>query len=95
VSSVVLSRMDTPGRKIERFDQVRLLTVRNVSYLSASPGSKVLPQGVWSVTAIVGDNDLLLAKDNAIIRIPAVDVLVVSDYDLRSLTDILGRLSDG
>jgi len=87
--------MDNPGQRIERFDQVRLLTVKNVSYLSAPPNTIVTPQGIWSVAAVVGQNDLILAKDNAIIRIPATDVLVISDYDLEGLNDILGRLSDG
>lgn len=87
--------MDNPGRKIERFDQVRLLTVKNVSYLSAPPNTQVIPQGVWSVAAVVNNNELMLAKDNAIIRIPATDVLVISDYNLEEFTDILGRLADG
>ncbi len=87
--------MDNPGKRIERFDQVRLLTIKNVSYLSAPPKTQVSPQGVWSVAAIVNDSELMLAKDNAIIRIPAADVLVISDYDLDGLNSILGRLSDG
>lgn len=87
--------MDNPGQKIERFDQVQILTVKNVFYLSAPPNSKVTPNGVWSVAAIVNENELMLAKENAIIRIPATDVLVVSDYDLDGLNNILGRLSDG
>lgn len=87
--------MDNPGKRIERFDQVRLLTVKNVSYLSAPPNMRVIPQGVWSVAAVVNNNELMLAKENAIIRIPASDVLVISDYNLEGLNNILGRLADG
>lgn len=87
--------MDNPTRKIERFDQVKLITSKNVSYLSAPPQTTITPQGIWSVVAVVVGDELILAKDNAIIRIPALDVLVVSDYNLQALNGILGRLSDG
>jgi hypothetical protein len=86
--------MDNPGRKIKRFDQVKLLTTKNVYYLSAPPMSETTPHGVWSVVAAV-NNDGMLAKDSTIIRIPAGDVLVVSDYCLERLNDVLGKLADG
>jgi hypothetical protein len=87
--------MNNSSKKIQRFDQVKLLTIKNVAYLSAPPGSQIIPQGIWSVVAAVEDNELLLAKDNAIIRIPASDVLVISEYDIDLLNSILGNLSNG
>jgi hypothetical protein len=81
--------------KIGRFDQVRILTTRNVTYLSAPPKSVVSPKGLWSVTSIIGANELLLAKQSALIRIPAADVLFVAGYDVNKITKNLGRLSRG
>ena len=80
--------------RIERFDQVKLRTTKNVEYLSAPSNTKVSPQGVWSVVASVA-GELLLAKNNAIIKIPASDVLVISEYDLEDLNSVLGKLSNG
>ena len=81
--------------RIGRFDQVRIITTKSVSYLSAPPGTNVSPQGLWSVVSIVSDNDLLLAQNSALIRIPATDVLLVAGYDVKKVTKNLGRLSRG
>ena len=81
--------------KVARFDQVKILTTKNVTYLSAPPGSKVSPAGLWSVTAIIGENELLLAKQSALIRIPATDVLITASYSVEKITKNFGRLSCG
>lgn len=81
--------------RIGRFDQVKLLTTKNVSYLSAPPETSISPQGLWSVVSIVANNELLLAQKSALIRIPAADVLLVAGYDVDELTKNLGRLSRG
>ena len=86
--------MESSGIKYARFDQVKLLTTRNVTYLSAPPGSKVSPHGTWQVAGAI-DNELLLVKNDVTIRIPVTDVLKVVRYDLESLYAKLGRLSDG
>jgi hypothetical protein len=80
--------------RIGQFDQVKLLTTKNVSYVSAPPGTKISPHGLWSVVSVVVD-DLLLAKKNILIRIPVTDVLLVAGYNLDELTSNLGRLSRG
>jgi hypothetical protein len=80
--------------KIGRFDQVRLLTTRNVKYLSVPGPIKAEPDGIWSVAAAVAD-DLLLVKNNVTIRIPATDVLKIAEYSLGEITEQLGRLSRG
>jgi hypothetical protein len=80
--------------KIGRFDQVKILTTKNVSYLSAPPNTKVSPKGMWSVSSVV-DGDLLLVKQSTLIRIPASDVLLVIGYDIQKITKNLGKLSHG
>ena len=75
---------------LKRFDQVRILTTKNVSYLSATPGSTVSPKGLWQVSGSV-DGDLLLVKNNIVIRIPPTDVLKVIEYDLKILTGKFGK----
>ena len=81
--------------KVGRFDQVKLLTTQNVSYLSAPPSTEVKPGGIWSVAAIVDGNKLLVVKNNVTIKIPATDVLKIADYTLEKITRRLGRLSRG
>lgn len=79
--------------RYKQFDNVQILTTTNVKYLSAPPGVTVSPKGVWTVVAIVGSDELMLSKDNAIIRIPAADVLKIADHNLSDINSVLGRLS--
>ncbi len=79
---------------LKRFDQVKILTTKNVKYLSAPPGSEITPYGIWSIIAAV-DKDVLLAKNSIIIRIPSTDVLKIMSYDLETMTKNFGRLSRG
>jgi len=81
------------GIKFSRFDQVQLKTTRNVTYLSAPPQTNVSPKGIWQVAGVVSD-DLLLVKNNAIIRIPATDVLKVIDYNINTIVEKFGRLRE-
>lgn len=81
--------------RIGRFDQVRIITTKNVSYVSAPPGTNISPKGLWSVISIVAVNELLLAQKSVLIRVPATDVLLVAGYDVRKITQNLGKLSHG
>ena len=74
----------------KRFDQVRIITTKNVHYLSAPPGTEISPKGIWQVSGAVAD-ELLLIKNNIVIRIPPSDVLKVIEYDLSILTEKFGR----
>jgi hypothetical protein len=85
--------MDEIEIKYSRFDQVKIITTKNVKYLSSPPDIIVTPDGLWQVTAIV-DEDLLLVKNNCIIRIPTTDVLKVAEYDINHLISKLGRILD-
>lgn len=75
----------------KRFDQVKIITTKNVNYLSAPPGTKADPKGIWIVSGVV-DEQLLLVKNNIVIKIPPTDVLKVIDYDLNKLIGNFGRL---
>ena len=84
--------MDEIEIRYSRFDQVKIITTRNVKYLSSPPDQQVTPDGIWQVAAAVG-NDLLLAKNSCIVRIPATDVLKIAEYDIQSLINKLGSIS--
>lgn len=74
----------------KRFDQVRLRTTKNVSYLSST--EKVTPEGVWQVAAAIG-TELLLVRNTTVLKIPATDVLKVVEYDISQIIQHFGRLS--
>ncbi len=81
--------MSNSDQRISRFDLVMLRTTKNVNYLSAPPGTKATPNGVWSVAAII-QQDLMVVKDQTIIRIPATDVIKVQDYE-SEVSNLLGK----
>lgn len=60
-------------------DIVRLTNEKRVKYVSGPKGRPATPKGDWIVVGSIGA-DLLLAKDNTVIRIPAVDVALVAAY---------------
>lgn len=82
------------SHKISMFDQVRLLSTKNVSYLSNPSSAPASPKGIWSVAAAI-DNELLLVKGNVVIRVPVADVLKIAEYDISRLVSQLGKLSHG
>jgi hypothetical protein len=83
--------MDNILVTFNRFDQVKLLTTKNVKYLSAPPGTSLDPKGVWQVSAAV-DGELLLIKNNIVIKIPTSDVLKVVEYNLSKMTQQFGNM---
>ena len=82
-------------QRIGQFDQVQIVTTKNVCYLSAPPDVVPDPSGVWSVAAIINDSEVLLIKKNATIRIPMMDVLKIAEFELNNVFNRLGRLSNG
>jgi hypothetical protein len=83
------------NNKIGRFDQVMILTTKNIDYLSAPPDVEMSPHGVWSVVAAVGDK-LMLAKNTILIKIPPLDVKLIAKHDSNKLTNLMeGLLQDG
>lgn len=75
---------------IQRFDQVQIITTKNVKYLSSTK-EDVKPHGVWSVTGAIGD-DLLISQDTTIVRIPATDVKVITQVDTKYVIQKLGSI---
>ncbi len=83
------------NNKISRFDQVMILTTKNIDYLSAPSGVEMSPHGVWSVVAAVGDK-LMLAKNAMLVKIPPADVKLIAKHDSDKLTNLIeGLLQNG
>lgn len=80
---------------IKQLDLVEILTTRNVSYLSARPGQGPSPQGQWTVIGIIEGEDILISKDEAIVRIPLVDVRKVGSYSIAKIENSLRSLRHG
>ncbi len=87
--------MAKSAQRIGRFDQVKIITTKNVSYLSAPVGTEVDPKGIWSVVAVLNNNELLCVRRNTTIRIPIMDVFKITSYDLSAITGNLGNLANG
>jgi hypothetical protein len=79
---------EEPKPIIQQLDQVELLTVKRVKYLSTKPGYAPSPHGKWSVVGII-DGDALLAKDNTLIRIPLADIRKVHTHNRQQVIDCL------
>ena len=69
---------------INRFDKVTLITTANIKYLSDKPGEKTTPDGIWSVIGAI-DNELLVSKQEAIVKVPYQDVLLRMKYQLPNI----------
>jgi len=76
-----------------QFDVVRLLTVRNIRFVSGPAGRITSPQGEWSVVGFV-DGEALLAKQTTIIRVPVTDITIVARYDLSQLSEQFKNVSN-
>lgn len=66
---------------IKRFDLIRIITVKNVVWVSGPTGRPASPKDEWSVIGHIGDV-LYIAKDETIAQIPVKDVMKVADYSL-------------
>jgi hypothetical protein len=62
-------------------DIVRLKDEKHVKYVSGPKGRPATPKGDWIVVGSMGA-DLMLARNNTIIRIPMVDVVKIASYDM-------------
>jgi hypothetical protein len=82
---------DEPRPIIQQLDQVELLTVKRVRWLSARPGYSTSPHGRWSVVGLI-DGDALLAKDETLIRIPLSDIKKAATHDRQEIIDCLTNI---
>jgi hypothetical protein len=73
---------------INQFDVVRLITSKNVRYLSGPTGRATSPQGEWSVVGFV-DGEALLAKQTTIIKVPISDIAIIASYDINNIKNHL------
>lgn len=78
----------------QQLDQVMVLRVDGVKWLSAPSGNAASPQGIWSVAGILGQ-DLVLARDRTLIRIPYSDVRLVARYNPKHILTKLGEIGYG
>jgi hypothetical protein len=86
--------MDKPRHDyIGRFDQVRILTSKNVYYISTQDNQQPVPTGEWNVVALLPGDNLMLSKNLTIICLPSADVFKVVDYT-ESLTKLKNTFGD-
>jgi len=85
---------EKPRPILQQLDQVELLTVKRVKYLSARPGYAPSPHGRWSVVGLI-EGEALVAKDGALIRIPLNDIRKVYSHDRQQLLDCLWEICYG
>lgn len=74
---------------MREFDQVSIITGSNIRWLSTERGNI---DGVWIVSAVVGD-ELLLCRDELLVSIPASGVRVVAAYSIDAMFDYIKRKS--
>jgi hypothetical protein len=82
---------EEPQPIIQQLDQVELLTVKRVRWLSTKPGYSPSPHGRWSVVGLI-DGEALVAKDDTLIRIPLSDVRKVRTHDRQQVIDCLKEI---
>lgn len=72
--------------KIEynQFDIVQIITSRNIKFLSAPPGTKVMPHGNWSIVGFV-ERDVIITKNKAIVKVPIADIKMIAQYNINKL----------
>jgi hypothetical protein len=82
---------EEPTPIVQQLDQVELLTIKRVKYLSTRPGYAPSPHGRWSVVGLI-DGDALLAKDDTLIRIPLSDIRKVCTHDRHQVLTCLADI---
>jgi hypothetical protein len=66
---------------LKQFDVIQILTTKRVRFVSGPPGHATNPHGSWSVVGFMGQ-DVLIAKDSTIVRVPVGDVRKIANYDM-------------
>ena len=64
----------------KQFDVVQILTTKRVRYLSGPKNFTTTPHGNWIVVGAI-ENELLIAKENTLVKIPTPDVQKVAAFD--------------
>lgn len=69
---------------LKQFDIVRILSTKNIKFLSGPPGNPASPQGEWSVVGFVA-TDVIIAKDQTIVRAPLSAVTKIASYNTANI----------
>ena len=77
---------------VKRFDLVRISSTERVTWVSGPSGRPASPQGYWIVVAGVGYSELLLAKDETLIRVHKDDVHMIASYDTKLVIDNIAKI---
>ena len=77
---------------IKRFDLVTIKTTRNITFLSGPATRPADPRGNWVVYAGTDDGEIILARKETIIRIPAADVVRVAEYGLEHAFESIKKI---
>jgi hypothetical protein len=64
---------------LKQFDIVRILSVKQIRFLSGPPGKPASPNGYWSVVGFIG-SDIIIAKDETIVRAPLSAVSKIASF---------------
>jgi hypothetical protein len=65
-----------------RFDFIKLITTKNIKFVSGPPRRPADPDGIWSVIGnLPGEAVLLAAKDETVIAVPITDIKKVGSFD--------------
>lgn len=68
---------------LKQFDIVRIISAKNIKFVSGPRGRAATPDGDWSIVAIVG-YDVMIAKDETIVRAPLNAIRLVASYSPQS-----------
>jgi hypothetical protein len=71
---------------LKQLDFVELINGRIVKYVSGPKGRAASPKGHWSVVGFIG-TDVILAKDQTIIRVPFSNVRKIASYDVKKVLE--------
>lgn len=61
---------------LKQYDIVRIVTTKRIRYLSAPPGTPLIPHGNWSVIGFV-DGEAVISKQSILIKIPISDIIKI------------------
>lgn len=83
-----------------RFDFIKLITTKNINFVSGPPRRPADPDGIWSVVGnLPGRASVIAAKDETIIVVPITDIRKVGRFDtdtyLRKIKEVKRKPKEG
>jgi hypothetical protein len=71
------------NKLLKQFDIVRIISAREIKFVSGPRGNPATPQGDWSVVGFVG-SDVIITKDSTVVRAPLGSVKLIASYDVEN-----------